>query len=141
MRSQQIEERSVRAGSIPRKAVSLEESEALCNSIRFSLSDQARFTNPCLPTNQGHLPLTSFRLVNECMNGCQVGCATNQDRAPDWGTEECLHSVCYLLTNVFTPNYYPFMYLSFSLTCSRLTWVYLAVVCIAGVPFFVTSPS
>ena len=74
----------------------------MCSRVGLRLRDQARFANPCLTANQGNLPLTSLRLVNEHMKGCQVGCAANQDRANDWGTEERLHSVCHLLTNVFT---------------------------------------
>jgi hypothetical protein len=35
---------------------------------------------------------------------------------------------------------YPFISLSFSFTCARLTCVYLTVVWMAGVPFMVTCP-
>ena len=84
MRSQQIEERSVRAGYIPREAISMKESEALCKSIRFTLGGLARFANHCLPTHQGNLSLTSPRLVNECMKCTQVGFSANQDWANDW---------------------------------------------------------
>src|SRR2546429_4004079 len=64
-----------------------------------------------------NLALAIPRSINEQVEGSEFGAAANQDRANDWGTEERLHSVCHLLTNVFTPSYYSFMYMSFSLTC------------------------
>ena len=66
------------------ETVSLQEQKVKTGSLGPDLGNQARFADPCLPTNQGNPPLTSFRLVNECMKGCQVGRAANQDRANDW---------------------------------------------------------
>src|SRR5947199_5605853 len=103
------------------ETLALEGKEALGSRVGLRLCHQARFADPRFAGKQDNLPLAAFRSIDERVEGSEFGGATNQDRATDWGTEERFHSVCHLLTNVFTPSFYPLMYLSFSLTCSRLT--------------------
>jgi len=50
----------------------LQQQKALVGSVDFYLRYQARFANARFSAEQGNLPLTSFRLVNERMKGCQV---------------------------------------------------------------------
>src|SRR5712692_5639515 len=83
-RTQQIKKVSIGKCAVCLKAIPLQEQEALVGSVGFRLRDQARFADACLTTNQSNLPLTSLRLVNEHIKGCQVSCTANQDWANDW---------------------------------------------------------
>src|SRR5215469_644715 len=75
IRAQEIEEWSVRAGEISREAIALQEQEVMGRGVGFRLGHQPRFANACLTAEQGHMPSPAFCLINELVEGGQIGCA------------------------------------------------------------------
>jgi hypothetical protein len=63
--------------------------ENLCGSIGFCLGHQARFANACFTGQQGDLPLTTERLIDQCMKGREVTDAVNEYRADNWFMKRC----------------------------------------------------
>jgi len=61
--------------------------------IGFDLSHQARFANARFTRNQGNLPLTALRSIDERAEGGEIMRATDQDRTNDRGSKLYLHSV------------------------------------------------
>src|SRR6266581_3394849 len=98
---QQIKQRSVGTGTIRWETLALQEEEALSSRVGLRFGHQARFADPRFAGKQDNLPRAAPRSINEQAQCRELGCASNQDRANDWGTQKRLHSVCHFLTNVF----------------------------------------
>src|SRR5258708_2055124 len=88
VRTQQIKKGSIGKRTIGLKAVPLQQQKALAGGVGFHLRDQARFANARFPAEQGNLPPAAFRLLNEQVEGGELGCAPDQDRANDGYIEQ-----------------------------------------------------
>jgi len=69
----------------------LQEQETLAGGVCFRLRYETRFANACFSPQQGNLPPAAFYLINEQMEGGELGCAPDQDRANDGWIVCCRH--------------------------------------------------
>jgi len=91
--AQQIEQRRVGAGAILRKAGALEQRETTLSGIGFCLSDQARFADPGLASDQHCLLVAAARAINMLVEGLKLRSTADQYRADDRLRERCRHCV------------------------------------------------
>src|SRR5712692_5335673 len=73
------------------KATALHQQKVARDSPGFDLSHQARFADARFPANQGHLPLSAFRSIDEHAEMDDLLYATDHDWTDDWGRKPCLH--------------------------------------------------
>jgi len=69
----------------------LQEQETLAGGVRFRLNYETRFANACFSTQQGNLSPAAFYLINEQVEGGELGSAPDQDRTNDGWIECCRH--------------------------------------------------
>src|SRR5216117_4058440 len=77
----EVKQGSIGTGDISLEAVSLEQKKILCGSIGFCLGHQARFANARFTAQQGDLASSTFCLVDQRVESCQVIDAVYKYRA------------------------------------------------------------
>ena len=87
----EIEYRSIGAGEVSWKAISLHNTKVQVCSISFCFFNKARFANPRLTTKQSHLSLPAICVFNNLMYGYQLACTTNHYWANGWLIERHYH--------------------------------------------------
>ena len=82
------------------EAVALEQEKILRGSRGFGLGHQARFADACFTGQQGNLPLTIVRLIDQRVERGEFIDTVNEDRADNWFMKRCLHDIhCLLVKN------------------------------------------